>query len=191
MTFGQKLQNLRKMKAMSQEALAGQLDVSRQAVSRWELDVSLPETENIIKIKNIFNVSFDYLMDDTITDTDAHVITQQTVKHTGRNIYIDNIIEFLKKYGYFGGYILSAVSAYCFAGYTITFLSLTRVFTPSGEMEMFFSGVGISNAMFSILVMYMVLSLAGTVGGIYMAKYLKKKTEKYRSLQADEKTQEQ
>ncbi|MBR5806257.1 MAG: helix-turn-helix transcriptional regulator [Oscillospiraceae bacterium] len=64
MTLGAKLQSLRKQSGMSQETLAGQLGVSRQAVSRWELDISLPETENIIKLAKIFNVSFDYLLGD-------------------------------------------------------------------------------------------------------------------------------
>ncbi len=64
MTLGAKLQTLRKQAGMSQETLAGQLGVSRQAVSRWELDISLPETENIIKLAKIFDVSFDYLLGD-------------------------------------------------------------------------------------------------------------------------------
>lgn len=67
MTLGAKLQNLRKQSGMSQETLAGQLGISRQAVSRWELDISLPETENIIKLAKIFNVSFDYLLNEEIT----------------------------------------------------------------------------------------------------------------------------
>lgn len=67
MTLGAKLQSLRKQSGMSQENLAGQLNVSRQAVSRWELDISLPETENIIKLAKIFNVSFDYLLNEEIT----------------------------------------------------------------------------------------------------------------------------
>ena len=41
MTFGEKLYQLRKGRSMSQEALAGELGVSRQAISRWELGVSL------------------------------------------------------------------------------------------------------------------------------------------------------
>ena len=182
MTLGTKLQNLRKQSGMSQETLAGQLGVSRQAVSRWELDASLPETENIIKLAKLFDVSFDYLLNDDITEN----IMQTLPKHTGRNIYIDNITEFLKKYGYWCGYILSAVSAYCFAGYTITFLSLTRVISPSGEMAVLFGGIAIGNAMFGILIMYMLLSFGGIIGGLWLAEYLKKKTEKYRIASTEE-----
>ncbi|MBQ8604703.1 MAG: helix-turn-helix transcriptional regulator [Oscillospiraceae bacterium] len=173
MTFGQKLQNLRKEKGMSQEKLADRLSVSRQAVSRWELDISLPETENIIKIKNIFDVSFDYLLDENI---DNPIISGSKIprENSGKNEYIEAFISFVKKYGYIAGYLLSAVSLYCLTGYTITFLSIKKTFS-----DMFASGV--PNTMTYILLMYMRLSLAGTAGGFILAKHIKKKTEKYRN----------
>ncbi len=81
MTLGNKLQTLRKQKGLSQEQLAEQLGVSRQAVSKWELNTTLPETENIIKIKNIFGVSFDYLLDENITEITDKV---ETIEITGQ-----------------------------------------------------------------------------------------------------------
>jgi transcriptional regulator with XRE-family HTH domain len=66
MTFGEKLQLLRKQKGMSQEQLASQLTVSRQAVSKWELDSSLPDTENVVQLSKLFEVSIDYLLFDEI-----------------------------------------------------------------------------------------------------------------------------
>ena len=95
MTLGAKLQTLRKQTSMSQETLAGQLGVSRQAVSRWELDISLPETENIIKLAKLFNVSFDYLMDENITELHKVIEPQpDTTKHNIKPIsfYIFTII---------------------------------------------------------------------------------------------------
>ena len=62
MTFGAKLQTLRKSKNMSQEDLANRLNVSRQAISKWETDQSLPDIINIIAISEIFSVSTDYLL---------------------------------------------------------------------------------------------------------------------------------
>ncbi len=62
MTLGTKLQTLRKSKNMSQEDLANILNVSRQAISKWETDQSLPDTTNIIAISKIFGVSIDYLL---------------------------------------------------------------------------------------------------------------------------------
>ncbi|MFR8072633.1 MAG: helix-turn-helix transcriptional regulator, partial [Anaerovoracaceae bacterium] len=57
MTFGEKIQKLRKEAGLSQEELAHRLKVSRQAVSKWERDSGFPETEKIIWMSSIFNVS--------------------------------------------------------------------------------------------------------------------------------------
>jgi len=62
MSFSEKIQILRKQKGISQEQLAEMLDISRQAVSKWELGESLPDVENIVKLSEIFGVSTDYLM---------------------------------------------------------------------------------------------------------------------------------
>lgn len=62
MTFGEKLQGLRQKAGMSQDALAEKLNVSRQAVSRWERDETMPETEKVIALADLFGVTTDYLL---------------------------------------------------------------------------------------------------------------------------------
>ncbi|QUO37626.1 helix-turn-helix transcriptional regulator [Dysosmobacter sp. Marseille-Q4140] len=62
MTFGEKLQALRQSAGMSQDALAERLDVSRQAVSRWERDETMPETDKVVVLADIFGVTTDYLL---------------------------------------------------------------------------------------------------------------------------------
>jgi len=62
MHFGEKLLALRRQKGMSQEALAVELGVSRQAVSKWELGDAMPDVENILKLSELFGVSTDYLL---------------------------------------------------------------------------------------------------------------------------------
>lgn len=64
MTFGEKLQKLRKEKGLSQEQLATQISVSRQALSKWELGTAIPDTENALRISKLFGVSIDYLLND-------------------------------------------------------------------------------------------------------------------------------
>lgn len=64
MTFGEKLQRLRAREGLSQDALAELLNVSRQAVSRWERDETMPETEKVIRISDHFHVTTDYLLKD-------------------------------------------------------------------------------------------------------------------------------
>lgn len=62
MTLGEKLQYLRKEKGISQEQLAEQMTISRQAISKWELDTSIPDVENIIQISKLFDVTTDWLL---------------------------------------------------------------------------------------------------------------------------------
>lgn len=62
MTFGEKLQRLRARAGLSQDALAELLDVSRQAVSKWERDEAMPEAEKLVRISRQFGVSSDCLL---------------------------------------------------------------------------------------------------------------------------------
>lgn len=74
MEFGEKLLKLRKEKGLSQEALAEKLQTSRQAISKWENGQGYPETEKLLMIGNIFGVSMDYLLKDSVeprNDTEA------------------------------------------------------------------------------------------------------------------------
>lgn len=62
MNFGENLQTLRKLKNYSQEDLADKLQVSRQAVSKWESGTGFPETEKLISICDLFDCSMDELV---------------------------------------------------------------------------------------------------------------------------------
>ena len=66
MTFAEKLYYLRTENNYSQETLAGLLNVSRQAISKWELGTTLPETDKLIAIGELFGVSIDSLLVDSI-----------------------------------------------------------------------------------------------------------------------------
>lgn len=68
MTFGEKLQKLRRESALSQEKLAEQLHVSRQAISKWELGTAAPDTDNIVRLSKFFQVPLEYLMLEDCTD---------------------------------------------------------------------------------------------------------------------------
>lgn len=70
MKFNEKLQKLRKEKGLSQESLAEILNVSRQAISKWESGQSYPETENLIILSGIFGVTIDRLIKDGELETD-------------------------------------------------------------------------------------------------------------------------
>lgn len=67
MTTGEKLAACRREKHLTQEQLAEALQVTRQSVSRWEMDVAFPETEKLMKLSRLFGCSIDYLlMEETI-----------------------------------------------------------------------------------------------------------------------------
>ena len=62
MTFAEKLKALRKQTGMSQEKLAEKLNVSRQAVTKWETDAGIPDIENLRAISALFDISIDELL---------------------------------------------------------------------------------------------------------------------------------
>lgn len=62
MNIAERIQNLRKQKGISQEQLAEKVGVSRQAVSKWESEQSLPDLEKIIVMSEYFNVTTDYIL---------------------------------------------------------------------------------------------------------------------------------
>ena len=62
MEFNNKLYELRKQKGLSQEELAGRLNVSRQTISKWEVGESAPDMDNLVSISELFGVSLDELV---------------------------------------------------------------------------------------------------------------------------------
>lgn len=64
MEFGKKIQFLRKENRMSQEKLAERINVSRQAISKWEQGTAVPDTDNIVQLSKFFQVPIEYLLFD-------------------------------------------------------------------------------------------------------------------------------
>ena len=62
MTLGETIRTVRSEKGMSQGDLADALDVSRQSVSKWETDASVPELDKLVKMCDLFGVSLDELV---------------------------------------------------------------------------------------------------------------------------------
>ena len=67
MSFAENLKQLRKEKQLSQEELAELLDVSRQAVSKWEQGIGYPEVEKLLLLSSKLSVSLDILMETGLT----------------------------------------------------------------------------------------------------------------------------
>ena len=81
MNMAQRIQTLRKEKGISQEELANALNISRQAVSKWESQQSLPDLDNIVALSIYFNVTTDYILKGTQTQihTKKHIVISKTL----------------------------------------------------------------------------------------------------------------
>ena len=75
MTLGQKLREIRKKFGLSQEQLAEIMNVSRQAITKWEADKGIPDVSNIKLLAQLLNVSIDYLLDNG-SEIDINVIRE-------------------------------------------------------------------------------------------------------------------
>ena len=62
MTFGQKLKEIRQRMGLSQEQLAQILHVSRQAITKWENEVGLPDISNLQELSKVFGISVDFFL---------------------------------------------------------------------------------------------------------------------------------
>lgn len=107
MEFNNKLYELRKQKGLSQEELAGRLNVSRQTVSKWEVGESAPDMDNLVSISELFGVSLDELVLDKTpekeqpsvqvlrselySDIKEHVLTDDNKKKAKKGLKIAGI----------------------------------------------------------------------------------------------------
>lgn len=64
MILGEKIAQLRRKNGWSQEELADKMEVSRQAVSKWESNQTTPDLERILRLSSLFGVTIDYLLKD-------------------------------------------------------------------------------------------------------------------------------
>lgn len=86
MKLSEKIFMLRKSHGLSQEELAEKLEVSRQAVSRWENGSALPDAANILRLSKLFHVTTDYLLNDGYQSDDDLPKVQQTKNEGVRQI---------------------------------------------------------------------------------------------------------
>lgn len=107
MAFGDKLQFLRKTKGISQEQLASQLKISRQAISKWENNSSIPDVENIVKLSNIFEVSTDYLLK---SEVEISKLDMKNNSNQGK-LKISSLGSIFIILGFIGVFIMGILSA--------------------------------------------------------------------------------
>ena len=87
MTIGNRISTLRKQMKYSQEYVAEKLGISRQAVSKWEKDITKPDTKNIILLADLFNSSVEYLLvgSESVSDNKIDVPKKNKRNKTRQN----------------------------------------------------------------------------------------------------------
>ena len=80
MSLGERLLDLRKKKGLSQEEIAGLLDVSRQTVSKWETDQSTPDFDKIIPICKLYEIDANELLTGEKSSVKAPINNRKSAK---------------------------------------------------------------------------------------------------------------
>lgn len=100
MILADKIMELRKKNGWSQEELASQMGVSRQAVSKWESAASIPDLDKILRLSQLFGVSTDYLLKESVEPEEVDEMaaeaweyeeTVRTVPLEEANTYLDTV----------------------------------------------------------------------------------------------------
>ena len=91
MSFPEKIRTLRKLNKLSQEKLAEIMNVSRQAIAKWELGKSYPDIDKLIEISNYFNISIDSLLKEKNNDCKL----KKNITKIGEYKMDKKIVEFL------------------------------------------------------------------------------------------------
>ena len=114
MLLAEKITNLRKKLGWSQEELAHQLQVSRQAVSKWESGMSIPDMNKIISMSRLFGVSTDYLLMDEVEEyhKDGEMIAPKDYDEELKSISLEEANKFMDLKENFAGKLAGSVMAY-------------------------------------------------------------------------------
>ena len=100
MTLGQKIFELRNKQKMSQGDLAEKLNVSRQSISKWETDASIPELDKLIMLSDLFNITMDELVRDELPEKDTDEKKASTEKSNSETVVINKQMSTQKIIGF-------------------------------------------------------------------------------------------
>lgn len=93
MSIGERIADLRKEQNISQGQLAVALDVSRQAVSKWENDLACPDTLKLIQLAEVLNTEVEYLATGRKPVYEEAPIVLNMVKKVDKVVEVEKIVE--------------------------------------------------------------------------------------------------
>ncbi len=149
----------RKKLNMTQEALASEINVSRQAVSKWESAQSLPEMEKIILLSNLFGVSVDYLIRDEINDIEY---LENDYLYKPRQLSLKEVNDFLDKNNKSSNYVSLGVMLCILAPVTLITLTSLAEKGYNGLTENLASGLGVSILLILVSIAVALFILSGS-----------------------------
>lgn len=98
MTLATKLVSLRKQKGLTQMELAEKLNVSRQAISRWEVGAAVPSTDNLKVLGDLYEVPVEYLLNEEIENIAKQNEDSQEAESSGhekKNVFLNRRIVYI------------------------------------------------------------------------------------------------
>ena len=122
MKFSEKIIKLRKEKGLSQEEFGNKINVSRQAVSKWESEQAQPEVEKVKEISKVFDISIEYLLDDKV-DNPKEKAHKKSRKNIGKIILISLVV------------LISIYLLYCIYKFVLLFIQFNNIFNVVVEVS--------------------------------------------------------
>lgn len=93
MSIGERIADLRKEQNLSQDQLADALDISRQAVSKWENDLACPDTLKLIQLAEVLNTEVEYLATGRKPVYEEAPIVLNMIKKVDKVVEVEKIVE--------------------------------------------------------------------------------------------------
>ena len=165
--LAEKIMSLRKQKGWSQEQLAEQLGVSRQAVSKWESGISIPDLDKVVNMSTLFGVCTDYLLkedfelrSEEMSEKKIPVLKERRISEEEVKVYLDLARLVARKLAL--GVSLCILSPVC-----LIILGGMSDLGNTGISENMASGLGVA-----VLFMFVALGVGLLIlNGLKMSKY--------------------
>lgn len=164
MILADKIIFLRKQHSWSQEQLAEQLNVSRQSVSKWESGLSIPDLDKIIKMSEIFGVSTDYLLKDSIEEI-PRTATEETATSYDYDdsvlVTVEDANTYLSLAEKLSGFFGLGVAICILCPIPLIFLAGLSELPRYAQYEDIFAGIGVAVLLLIVAVGVAILIISG------------------------------
>ena len=173
MSLGERIASYRKKAGYSQEGLAEQLGVSRQAVSKWETGEATPDAERIIALAKVLGVTTDALLLEREEPAPAPEWLDHLPRHIGR---------LFREKGYIAGYIVAAQGLGVLLFGLLAQFGFRSILAPVQDGTFGWGAFGGMSAAFRFPLIFSaiicVIGVVMAVGGLVLAAVWKRRVQK-------------